>query len=141
VQLFARRILPISGFVLAISLLTGTPAQASDWARFKVYNRTDKCAFINIQIQTAWRGYWNYKHFLLKPNEHEDVTFHEEAWSDVRAQAHVYDTEKCGGPTIAETYDEVKASGGRVSDGWLYPAILQRRANLKYMLYFEKIQP
>ena len=68
------------------------------------------------------------------------MTFHEEAWGDVRAQAHVYDTEKCGGPTIAETYDDLKASGGHVSDGWLYPAVLQRRANLKYMLYFEKIQ-
>jgi hypothetical protein len=138
VKLFARRILPISCLVVAISLLTGTAAQASDWARFKVYNRTEKCAFINIQLQKSG-GYNNYKHFLLKPNEEEDVLFQDSGWADVRAQAHVYETKECSGPTIAETYDEVKASGGHTSDGWLYPAVLRRRANLRYMLYFEKL--
>jgi hypothetical protein len=139
VHRFARRLPAVSALFLAISVLAGTPAQALDWARFKVYNRTDKCAYMNIQFQMNGTGWKNREHFLLKPNQSQDVTFQDQSWQEVRAQAHVYDTEKCGGPTIAETYDDISRGTAKVgSDNWIYPAVLRRRPNLKYMLYFEK---
>jgi hypothetical protein len=133
------------GALLGVMLLApaARPAAAEPVPsnRFTVYNRTDKCAWVTIDLATTIVPaiFKNYEHFMLTAGSHRQVSFVEEHPWDVKARAQLYDTAECKEPFLAggDTWDIHPHNYTDPKTHMLYPAVIAKRGNGRYMLFFE----